>query len=186
MKRVVFIHGSKVTINRPQTPRSTSLRGGLSPATARHRPPSANITSLLRMPLRLHAILVTASIQSINEMSRNNRLTTTTAGERLWLPCAKNERTYRNRLMTRAMGRITTDHMPMSSRSYLGRAADDETVQRGETRPGADSDGFERCASSSSVSMRSVSAASVACMFSSTRSSVGRDAGRCGTPAYAA
>lgn len=130
------------TCNRLHTPRSTSLRGGDSPTTARHRPPNAVKTSRLRIPLRLHATLNMDSTKSRKLMSRKRRRTTMNVGDRPRL-LARNELRYLASVATRTRGWSTSDHIPMSSRSQSATEVwpDDH---RGELRTGREKEIVER------------------------------------------
>ena len=168
------------------TPRSIKRRGAWCPAIALHKPCSAADTSLRRTPLLRQPALNNARKHSTKEISRNNLRITTNVGERFSL-FARNAMSCPNSLKARAIGRRTSDHMPISS---MSQRTTSPPCLNGLPRPG----GYpgergpdavrdeEWCSSPSRVSNRSVIAARCACTLSTARSSNGREVGRCCPP----
>jgi len=89
---------------------------GVLPTTAHHNARMAALTSRLRTPVLLQTVFTKARVQSMNERSKNSRLTTTNVGDRPSLS-ERNTASWRSDASKRAMPLNTMAQSPTSSKS---------------------------------------------------------------------
>ena len=141
-----------------QIPQYAILLAGVLPTTAHHNARKAALTSCLRTPVLLQTVFTKARVQSMNERSKNSRLTTTNVGDRPSLS-ERNAASWRSDASTRAMPLNTMVHSPISlkSQGMMSRVPLGEREDLDGPEGDADCRMLEEC--NSINSMRSESAA---------------------------
>jgi len=114
------------------------LLAGVLPTTAHHNARIAALTSRLRTPVFLQTVFTKARVQSMNERSKNNRLTTTNVGDRPSLS-ERNTANWRSDASTRAMPLNTMAHSPISSK-FQEMMSRDPLGEREDLDPEGDAD----------------------------------------------
>jgi hypothetical protein len=163
----LFIKINKIRVTRnpaDQIPRSAISLVGVLPTNAHHKARIAALTARLRAPVLLQTVLTRVSMQSIKEMSKNNRRNTTKVGERPSL-LEKNMANSRidfsiraKDLNTAAQSPISSKFQEITSRTPLGELP--ANVGEDLDGPGDDLNGCVLKELDSIISMRSESAAS--------------------------